>query len=138
MKYIVLKMLLNSPTFDLKTYSEKDAPALTPPTPVDQLLSGPDHITLQYLLSMVDIPEVSYEDNSRLINEWLSQLGSTQWWRKSNLPPRRLSPGSAINSLLTTSAASLCYEILLMLPDTFISKQQLIVTRVLVTDFSMT
>ncbi|KAJ7092200.1 hypothetical protein C8R44DRAFT_580546, partial [Mycena epipterygia] len=32
------------------------------------------HITLQYMLGTVGIPEVSYEDNERLIEEWHHQL----------------------------------------------------------------
>ncbi|KAJ7789722.1 hypothetical protein B0H14DRAFT_3161922 [Mycena olivaceomarginata] len=35
---------------------------------------APDHTVLQYLLGTVNIPEASYEDNSRLIIEWLRQL----------------------------------------------------------------
>lgn len=31
-------------------------------------------MTLQYLLGTVNIPEASYEDNSRLVKEWLHQL----------------------------------------------------------------
>ncbi|KAF8812627.1 hypothetical protein BYT27DRAFT_7220796 [Phlegmacium glaucopus] len=63
------------PDFDLKTYQHKKDDRLKAPAPVDQLPCGPEHITLQYLLGTVGIAEVSYEDNSRLINEWFNQLG---------------------------------------------------------------
>jgi hypothetical protein len=74
MKYRVLRFLLNAPEFDLQTYKPKDSHVLQPPPPRIQLPSGHDHITLQYLLGTVNIPEASYEDNSRLIKEWLHQL----------------------------------------------------------------
>lgn len=73
--YQVLQFLIESPEFDLKTYSRRDHELLKPPPPVDQLPVGPEHATLQYLLGSVGIPEASYEDNARLINEWLGQLG---------------------------------------------------------------
>lgn len=90
MKYIVLRMLLDSPLFNSKTYSEKDSPSLAPPTPVDPLPTGPDHITLQYLLGTVDIPEASYEDNSRLVNEWLGQLGFNTMAEKVKLATKKI------------------------------------------------
>ncbi|KAM6496624.1 hypothetical protein JOM56_007097 [Amanita muscaria] len=73
-KYHVLRFLLDSPAFDRRSYTHHDSDLLNPPTPVDLLPSGPNHITLQFLLGTVNIPEASYEDNSRLINEWLHQL----------------------------------------------------------------
>lgn len=78
--YRVLRFLLESPQFDLKTYSGKESSALDAPPPVDQLPSGSDNITLQYLLGTVNIPEVSYEDNVRLMEEWFDQIG---WRTKS-------------------------------------------------------
>lgn len=75
MKYVVLRMLLDSPEFNVKTYRGKDSEILNPPAPVDALPTGPDHATLQYLLGTVDIPEASYEDNSRLFTEFLGQIG---------------------------------------------------------------
>jgi hypothetical protein len=55
-------------------YSGKDSELLMAPPAVDFLSYGQDHITLQYLLKTVDIPEASYEDNSQLISEWFKQL----------------------------------------------------------------
>ncbi|KAJ2921425.1 hypothetical protein H1R20_g15670, partial [Candolleomyces eurysporus] len=75
MKYTVLRMLLDSPEFDLKSYEDRKSDFLKAPPPIDPLPTGPDHTTLQFLLGTVDIPEVSYEDSSRLVNEWLGQLG---------------------------------------------------------------
>jgi hypothetical protein len=74
-KYQVLQFLLDCPQFDCGTYKDKDSPLLARPPPVCLLPSGPKNITLQFLLGTVDIPEASYEDNSRLIDEWLQQLG---------------------------------------------------------------
>ena len=74
-KYHVLRFLLESPLFNFSTYEHKHDELLKPPPPVRQLPSGPDHITLQFLLGTVNIPEASYEDNGQLIKEWLHQLG---------------------------------------------------------------
>ncbi|KAK7059555.1 hypothetical protein R3P38DRAFT_3167995 [Favolaschia claudopus] len=73
--FIVLDYLLQSPDFDLQSYDERDHAAIQRPPPVFELPCGPEHITIQYLLGTVDIPEAAYEDNARLINEWLKQLG---------------------------------------------------------------
>lgn len=74
MVYHVLHFLLNAPEFDFQTYESNDSQALLPPPPIHQLPSGHDHITLQYLLGTVNIPEASYDDNSQLIKEWLHRL----------------------------------------------------------------
>jgi hypothetical protein len=73
-EWIVLKLLLDCPDFDWQSHPNRECPLLQPPSPVHELPCGPDNITLQYLLGTVDIPEASYEDNSRLIVEWLKQL----------------------------------------------------------------
>lgn len=73
-KYQVLRILLDAPDFNFPTYEHRSSLLLQPPEPVHQLPCGNDHITLQFLLGTVNIPEASYEDNSRLIKEWLSQL----------------------------------------------------------------
>ncbi|KAG5634601.1 hypothetical protein H0H81_001411 [Sphagnurus paluster] len=71
----VLRFLLDAPEFNLETYKGKDSDALKPPPPVDQLPCGPDHVALQYLLGTVNIPEASYKDHERLIDEFFGQLG---------------------------------------------------------------
>jgi hypothetical protein len=73
-KYQVLRILLDAPAFDFSTYEYRGSPHLQPPAPIHQLPCGKEHITLQFLLGTVNIPEASYEDNSCLIKEWLSQL----------------------------------------------------------------
>ncbi|KAJ7917324.1 hypothetical protein B0H13DRAFT_1608482 [Mycena leptocephala] len=72
--FLILQYLLDSPDFDFGTYSAKDHPLLQKPAAIRQLPFGKDHITLQYLLGTLNIPEASYEDNARLIVEWLRQL----------------------------------------------------------------
>ena len=74
MKYQVLQFLLDSLQFNCGTYKDIDSPLLSRPPPVHQLPSGPENITIQFLLGTVNIPEASYEDNSKLIDEWLGQL----------------------------------------------------------------
>ena len=71
----ILRFLLETPEFDYQTYSDKDDAASKPPAPVNELPAGPAHVTLQYLLGTVNIPEASYEDNVRLMEEWYKQLG---------------------------------------------------------------
>lgn len=75
MKYEALQFLLNTPEFDLKTYQGKDSDLFRPPQPTRQLPSGKDNITLQYLLGTVNIPELSYDDQDRLLEEWFKQMG---------------------------------------------------------------
>ncbi|KAG6819455.1 hypothetical protein H0H93_011665 [Arthromyces matolae] len=71
----VLRFLLEAPDFDIQTYSGRNSDVLTPPPPVNLLPSGPKHVTRQFLLGTVNIPEASYEDHERLIDEWFNQLG---------------------------------------------------------------
>ncbi|KAJ7199391.1 hypothetical protein GGX14DRAFT_572773 [Mycena pura] len=70
--FLILRYLLDSP--DFTTYFGKDDPLLQRPPGIRELPFGKDHVTLQYLLGTLDIPEASYEDNARLIIEWLRQL----------------------------------------------------------------
>ncbi|KAK7006789.1 hypothetical protein R3P38DRAFT_3325890 [Favolaschia claudopus] len=56
-----------SPDVDITSYPHRDDSAIQRPPPVFELECGPKHITLQYLLGT--------DDNARLINEWLHQLG---------------------------------------------------------------
>jgi len=54
----VLHFLLNNPAFEVNTYLGKESPALDPPPPVDELPSGVENITLQYLLGTVVVTVV--------------------------------------------------------------------------------
>lgn len=74
MKYQVLRFLLDCPQFNRDAYKDINSPLLSRPPPIHQLPSGPENITIQFLLGTVNIPEASYEDNSKLIDEWLGQL----------------------------------------------------------------
>lgn len=74
-EYYILRSLLDAPDFSLKTYGARCSPLFEPPPPIHALPCGPENRTLQYLLGTVNIPEASYEDNERLIKEWMSQLG---------------------------------------------------------------
>lgn len=71
----VLRTLLDSPEFDLKSYPQHDSQAFSSPSPVEALPCGPDHVTLQYLLGSMDTKEQSYEDNDKVVAEILRQLG---------------------------------------------------------------
>ena len=72
--YQVLHVVLNSPEFQLQTYQHRDSPLLLPPPPIIALPCGRDHITLQYIIGSINIPEASYADNERVLNEILSML----------------------------------------------------------------
>ncbi|KAH9474970.1 hypothetical protein JR316_0012069 [Psilocybe cubensis] len=73
--HYILRFLLDSPEFNIKLYGARNSPLFNAPPPVDALPCGPAHRTLQYLLGTVNIPKASYEDNERLVREWISQLG---------------------------------------------------------------
>ncbi|KAJ7149090.1 hypothetical protein C8R46DRAFT_1198892 [Mycena filopes] len=72
--FLILRYLFDSPDFDFTTYSGNGHPLLQKPGGIRPLPFGKEHITLQFLLGTLDIPEASYEDNARLIIEWLRQL----------------------------------------------------------------
>lgn len=72
---IVLRFLLETPEFNIKTYAYSDHPALAPPAPVNPLPHGPEHVTKQYVLGTVHIDEASYDGTDDLIKEWMRQLG---------------------------------------------------------------
>ncbi|KAJ7666792.1 hypothetical protein DFH06DRAFT_1294986 [Mycena polygramma] len=74
--FLILRYLFDSPDFDFATYNGKDSPLLQKPSAIRQLPFGKDHVTLQYLLGTLSIPEASYEDNARIILEWLRQMNS--------------------------------------------------------------
>ena len=73
--YHVLRFLLDAPEFQLSTYPHQNSPLLQPPHPVHALPHGPEHITLQYLLGSINVPEVSYADNEHVVEELMNQLG---------------------------------------------------------------
>jgi hypothetical protein len=70
----ILEYLFHAPAFDFQTYTGREDPLLQKPPPIHALPFGKDHIALQHLLGSVDIPQASYEDNAKLIDEWLRQL----------------------------------------------------------------
>ncbi|KAL1746003.1 hypothetical protein HDZ31DRAFT_35118 [Schizophyllum fasciatum] len=72
--YEILRILLGAPEFDFATYAAKNDSCLKRPLPRSGLPHGEEHRTLQRMLGTVNIPEASYEDNDRLVEEWLSQL----------------------------------------------------------------
>lgn len=70
----VLRILLDSPEFDIKTYQHRDNPLFGSPTPLHPLPFGRDHAPIQFLLRTVHQEEASYDGNDKLIVEWLKQL----------------------------------------------------------------
>ncbi|PCH45075.1 hypothetical protein WOLCODRAFT_77838 [Wolfiporia cocos MD-104 SS10] len=75
--YKVLSILINSPGFDFESYTLRGDPLFEPLPPVQQLPTGPNSATTQYMLNTVHIEEASYEGNLRLLEEWFRQLRIT-------------------------------------------------------------
>ncbi|TFY59955.1 hypothetical protein EVJ58_g5445 [Rhodofomes roseus] len=73
----VLRVLLDSREFDMKSYPHKKDSAFARPEPVNEVPCGPDHTVLQYLLGSMDTKEQSYDDNDKVVSEILKQLGIT-------------------------------------------------------------
>ncbi|TFK18135.1 hypothetical protein FA15DRAFT_731225 [Coprinopsis marcescibilis] len=90
MKHAMLRILLDSPEFELSTYSERTSDELKSPLPINPLPVGCEHATLQYLLGTVDIPEASYEDHSRLLTAWFEQLGFKTTAEKVQLAMKKI------------------------------------------------
>lgn len=90
MIYHVLEVLLRAPEFDLATYTGREHSALQPPPSVDLLPCGDDHITEQFMLGTLGQPEASYEDNDKVLNELLSQLGLTSKQQRRELGTQRV------------------------------------------------
>lgn len=75
MSYEVLRVLLDSDEFNLKTYRWRKDSELNPPLPVRQLPHGEDHVSHPYMLGTMHISESSLEGNSKVVDAILSQLG---------------------------------------------------------------
>ncbi|KAF9521996.1 hypothetical protein CPB83DRAFT_900054 [Crepidotus variabilis] len=75
MVHQVLSFLTWCPEFEFHTYTCRDNYRFECPPSINALPTGPDHITRQYLLGTVGIPEASYKDNQCLVKEWFRQLG---------------------------------------------------------------
>lgn len=70
----ILRVLLDSPAFDLTTYEHRNSSLFDRPPPVFQLPTGPEHATIQYMFKTVHQEEASYEGNEKCLEEWLRQL----------------------------------------------------------------
>ncbi|KAL1699110.1 hypothetical protein EV121DRAFT_216903 [Schizophyllum commune] len=71
----ILRFLIEAPEFSWSTYRDRKDPAVQRPPPTRALPHGLENATVQRMLGTVNIAEASYEDNERLIAEWLRQLG---------------------------------------------------------------
>ncbi|GJE94089.1 hypothetical protein PsYK624_102570 [Phanerochaete sordida] len=71
----ILRFLIDSEPFDLRTYKFKDSGLFEPPPPVLQLPTGPEHALVQYMCGTIHQEEASYEGNEKCIREWMRQLG---------------------------------------------------------------
>lgn len=70
----VLRFLLESPEFNVKSYEYNDSDLLKGPPPVTELPSGSNHRAEQFMLQTKHMDEASYDGNMRLLDEWLRQL----------------------------------------------------------------
>jgi hypothetical protein len=72
--YHVLKILIDMPEFEFNQYYYKDNPIFKHSSLTNQLPTGREHATCQYMLNTVHIEEASYEGNSQVLSEWFRQL----------------------------------------------------------------
>lgn len=72
--FMILKVLLDSPAFDINNYEHKDNTLLSPLSPVSQLPTGPEYAICQYMLDTIHVEEASYDGNERCLAEWFRQL----------------------------------------------------------------
>jgi hypothetical protein len=63
----VLWILTEVEPFDFGTYFYKDDPLFDRPASLNQLLTGREHATCQYMLNTVHIEEASYEGNGKVL-----------------------------------------------------------------------
>jgi hypothetical protein len=70
--YRLLRTLLECP--DLLDYEHRNDPIFSPPPPVEQLPSGPENATRQYILRTCEIEEASYEGTLKVMAEFFKQL----------------------------------------------------------------
>ena len=69
----ILNFLLDSTAF--ADYIHRSDPALTPPTPIEPLPTGPESRAHVHMLAAVLIDEKDYEGNAKLVpGEFLRQL----------------------------------------------------------------
>ena len=72
--HTVLRMLVNAPGFEFKTYDGRDNDVFDYP-PVSELLpTGPNHILDQFVMNTCTVDESSYDGNQQMIEEWSRQL----------------------------------------------------------------
>lgn len=86
----VLCILLESDEFDLLSYEHRGAPELKPIPGIHVLPLGPEHVAVQYMLGTMDTPEQSYDDNEKVIEDILRQLGYNTPERLEQLGLREL------------------------------------------------
>ncbi|CDO73891.1 hypothetical protein BN946_scf185016.g48 [Trametes cinnabarina] len=71
----ILQVLLLTPGFDLSTYEHRDHSLLQPAPRPGRLHIGAESLVQQYVLDTVHMEEASYDGNSKVLKEWLRQLG---------------------------------------------------------------
>lgn len=73
----ILRFLLESPEFDYDTYKHHGDVLFVPPDPVDQLPTGREHATCQYMVDTMHVNEATSEGNEEVMTKVLDQLGIT-------------------------------------------------------------
>ena len=71
-EYRLLRTVLDCP--DFLDYEHQDHPIFSPPPPVEQLPSGPENATHQYILRTCEIEEASYDGTLKVMAEFFRQL----------------------------------------------------------------
>jgi len=73
--HTVLKLLVNAPDFEFKTYDHQNSEVFDCPPVSEALPTGPEHALDQYLMRTAKIDEASHEGNRQWLEEWSCQLG---------------------------------------------------------------
>ncbi|EEB99234.1 hypothetical protein MPER_01126, partial [Moniliophthora perniciosa FA553] len=120
MVHHVLQFLFNTPEFSFESYEHKESTLFAPPPWLDKLPHGPKHAAKQFLLGSVNIGEASYEDNLRVLDEWLKQLGIDTEEKKRKIRVEKLvmwNPNHLtammddVNNLVGPSAMGFAYSL---------------------------
>jgi len=90
MVHRILRFLLDAPDFELKTYKGNKSTLFAPPVDSRDLVYGPENCTEQFMLGSMNIPEASYEDNLKVIQDILRQLGFDTADKEQKLAIERL------------------------------------------------
>ena len=72
--HMVLKILVNTPTFEFNTYEHQDSNIFNHPPVSEALPMGPTHTLVQFIMETNQINQSMYDGNEQVMNELFCQL----------------------------------------------------------------